>query len=376
MFHLFIFLKEQGSMPFDIQEVNMLSSKFSSILKTDAEAVIISSEVNRFYFTRFAASDGFLVITKNDSVFFTDSRYIEAAENSVTVCRCELFNSMKDTLVPFLQKAGVKTIYTESDNLTVSMYESYKKFFENCEVIALPEVEAIIGANRSVKNDYEVGEIVKAQRIAEKAFEHILSYIKPGVTDKDIALELEYFMLKNGADGLSFETIAVSGKNSSMPHGVPTLKKVEDGDFVTMDYGALVNGYHSDMTRTVAVGRVSDEQKKVYDTVLKAQLASINALKPGILGVDADKAARDVIASAGYGEYFGHGTGHGVGVEIHELPNLSPRSPATLEVGNIVTIEPGIYLPGKFGVRIEDMALITPDGKRVLTEAPKELIVL
>lgn len=363
-------------MPFDIQEVNMLSSKFSSILKTDAEAVIISSEVNRFYFTRFAASDGFLVITKNDSVFFTDSRYIEAAENSVTVCRCELFNSMKDTLVPFLQKAGVKTLYTESDNLTVSMYESYKKFFENCEVIALPEVEAIIGANRSVKNDYEVGEIVKAQRIAEKAFEHILSYIKPGVTDKDIALELEYFMLKNGADGLSFETIAVSGKNSSMPHGVPTLKKVEDGDFVTMDYGALVNGYHSDMTRTVAVGRVSDEQKKVYDTVLKAQLASIDALKPGITGVDADKAARDVISSAGYGEYFGHGTGHGVGVEIHELPNLSPRSPATLETGNIVTIEPGIYLPGRFGVRIEDMALITPDGKRVLTEAPKELIVL
>lgn len=354
----------------------MLSSKFSSILKTDSEAVIISSEVNRFYFTRFAASDGFLVITKSDSVFFTDSRYIEAAQNKVTACRCELFNSMKDTLVPYLSKMGVKTVYTESDNLTVSMYEAYKEIFEGCEVIALPEVETLIGESRSVKSEYEVGEIVKAQRIAEEAFNHILSYIKPGVTDKDIALELEYYMLRNGADGLSFETIAVSGKNSSMPHGVPTLKKVEVGDFVTMDYGALVNGYHSDMTRTVAVGKVSDEQKKVYDTVLKAQLASIDVLRPGITGVEADKEARDVIANAGYGEYFGHGTGHGVGVEIHELPNLSPRSPATLCEGNIVTIEPGIYLPGKFGVRIEDMALITKDGKRILTEAPKELIVL
>lgn len=354
----------------------MLSSIFSSVLKSDSEAVLISSEVNRFYFTGFAASDGFLVITSSDSVFFTDSRYIEAAEAKITVCKTALFKNMKESLVPYFEEKGITKIYTESDNLTVSMLSMFKSAFPFAEVSALPEIEAAIGAKRSVKSKLEVEKIVKAQRIAEKAFDHILGYIKPGVTDKDIALELEYFMLRNGADGLSFETIAVSGKNSSMPHGVPTLKKVEDGDFVTMDYGALYEGYHSDMTRTVAVGKISDEQKKVYDTVLKAQLSSLEVLKPGLLCRDADKAARDVIQSAGYGEYFGHGTGHGVGVEIHELPNVSPRSDATLEIGNIVTVEPGIYLPGRFGVRIEDMALITEEGSRNLTDAPKELIIL
>lgn len=354
----------------------MLSSVFSSVLKTDAEAVLISSEVNRFYFTGFAASDGFLVITKSDSVFFTDSRYIEAAENKISVCKTALFKNMSETLVPYFEEKGITKIYTESENLTVSMLSTFKKVFSFAQVEALPEIEDVIGTKRSVKTELETEKIVTAQRIAEKAFDHILGYIKPGITDKDIALELEYFMLRNGADGLSFETIAVSGKNSSMPHGVPTQKKVEDGDFITMDYGALFEGYHSDMTRTVAVGKISDEQKTVYNTVLKAQLSSLEALKPGLSCVDADKAARDIISAAGYGEYFGHGTGHGVGVEIHELPNVSPRSSATLEVGNIVTVEPGIYLPGRFGVRIEDMALITENGSRNLTNAPKELIVL
>lgn len=354
----------------------MLSTVFSSVLKSESEAVIISSEVNRFYFTGFAASDGFLVITKSDSVFFTDSRYIEAAGNKISVCRTELFKSMKETLLPYFENNGITTLYTESENLTVSMFEGFKKAFPFCTVKALPETEEVMGAKRSVKTELEVEKIVTAQRIAEKAFDHILGYIKPGVTDKEIALELEYFMLRNGADGLSFETIAVSGKNSSMPHGVPTQKKVEDGDFITMDYGALFEGYHSDMTRTVAVGKISDEQKKVYDTVLNAQKASLEVLKPGLLCSDADKAARDVIAVAGYGEFFGHGTGHGVGVEIHELPSVSPRSGATLEPGNIVTVEPGIYLPGKFGVRIEDMALINENGSRNLTNAPKELIIL
>lgn len=354
----------------------MLSSIFSSVLKTDAEAVLISSEVNRFYFTGFAASDGFLVITKSDSVFFTDSRYIEAAENKISVCKTALFKNMSETLAPYFEEKGITKIYTESENLTVSMLSMFKKVFSFAQVEALPEIEDVIGAKRSVKSELETEKIVKAQRIAEKAFDHILGYIKPGVTDKDIALELEYYMLKNGADGLSFETIAVSGKNSSMPHGVPTQKKVENGDFITMDYGALFEGYHSDMTRTVAVGKISDEQKAVYNTVLNAQLSSLEVLKPGLSCVEADKAARDVISAAGYGEYFGHGTGHGVGVEIHELPNVSPRSSATLEIGNIVTVEPGIYLPGRFGVRIEDMALITESGSKNLTNAPKELIVL
>ncbi len=183
-------------------------------------------------------------------------------------------------------------------------------------------------------------------------------------------------MLKNGAEALSFDTIVVSGVNSSMPHGVPSEKIIEDGDFITMDFGAVVDGYHSDMTRTVAVGFVTDEQQKVYDTVLKAQMASLDVIKSGISCIDADRAARDVIVNAGYGDYFGHGTGHGVGVEIHEIPNLSPKSTMTLEIGNIVTVEPGIYLPGKFGVRIEDMVFVTENGCKNLTNAQKSLIVL
>ena len=183
-------------------------------------------------------------------------------------------------------------------------------------------------------------------------------------------------LLRNGAEALSFDTIAVSGKNSSMPHGVPTDKTVEDGDFITLDFGAVVDGYHSDMTRTVAVGYVTEEQERVYDTVLKAQQASLDVIRAGISCFDADKAARDIITDAGYGDYFGHGTGHGVGIEIHELPNLSPRSTAILEKGNIVTVEPGIYLPGKFGVRIEDMVFVTENGCKNLTSSQKSLIVL
>ena len=183
-------------------------------------------------------------------------------------------------------------------------------------------------------------------------------------------------MLKNGAECVSFETIAVSGKNSSMPHGVPCDKKIEKGDFITMDFGAVVEGYHSDMTRTVAVGEVSSKQAEVYKTVLDAQLKSLETLKAGVSCFDADAAARNIIENAGYGEYFGHGTGHGVGIEIHEAPRLSPKSDAILKAGDIVTVEPGIYLPDEFGVRIEDMAFITENGFENLTRTPKNLIIL
>ena len=245
----------------------------------------------------------------------------------------------------------------------------------DCECLAEKADEAIKELRRT-KTESELKNICAAQRIAEQAFEHIRTFRKPGVTDREIGLELDYFMLRAGAQALSFETIAVSGRNSSMPHGVPTDKKVERGDFVTMDYGAVVNGYHSDMTRTVAVGEVSGKQAEVYDTVLKAQLTSLDLLAPGVACKDADAAARDVINAAGYGEFFGHGTGHGVGVEIHEFPVLNPRSAEILAPGDVVTVEPGIYLPGEFGVRIEDMAFITENGSENLTKCPKTLIIL
>ena len=343
---------------------------------SSSDAALIVSPENRFYFTNFASSDGFLLVSADRAVFITDGRYIEAAQKTVKNCEVMLQSHTISQIKDVLTALGAKSVAVEAERMTLKQYAEFARALDGIDVVCDGELDVVIEKIRSIKSKAQVEKIIKAQRIAEAAFEHILTFIKEGVTEKEVALELDYYMLSHGADGLSFETIAVSGKNSSKPHGVPSDKKIEKGDFVTMDFGAVVEGYHSDMTRTVAVGKVSDEQKKVYDTVLKAQLASIDVLRPGITGVEADKAARDVIANAGYGEYFGHGTGHGVGVEIHELPNLSPRSPATLCEGNIVTIEPGIYLPGKFGVRIEDMALITKDGKRILTEAPKELIVL
>ena len=353
-----------------------LQNKFYEILKSKNDCVIITSPENRRYFTSFNSSDGFLVITVDEATFFTDSRYIEAAQKQITACEAVLLRRVSETIVPFLKEKNIENIYLETERLTVAELNSLKKVFDFCKVEAKEEVDEIINKARAVKTDYEVDCIKKAQKIAEDAFSHILTFIKEGVTEKEIALELDFFMLKNGAEAVSFETIAVSGKNSSMPHGVPTDKKIENGDFITMDFGAVYNGYHSDMTRTVIVGKPTEKQKEVYETVLKAQKSALEVLKNGVTGFDADKVARDIIENAGYKENFGHGTGHGVGIEIHESPNLSPYSKATLETGNVVTVEPGIYIPDEFGVRIEDMALITEDGYINLTSCEKELIIL
>ena len=311
-------------------------------------ALIVSPE-NRRYFTEFPSSDGFLLVTRDDAVFITDSRYIEAAENKVTECKTALQKREISQVYDFFKSNGAEKVGIEASRMTVS---------------------------ELAKSESEIEKIKKAQKLAEGAFDDICGFIKPGVTEKEIALRLEYYMLTHGAEGLSFETIAVSGKNTSMPHGVPTDKKIEVGDFVTMDYGALYDGYHSDMTRTVAVGKVSDEQKKVYNTVLEAQKAGLDFIRPGVSGKDADRVSRDIIENAGYGKYFGQSLGHGVGVEIHEKPNLSPSSEFILKKGNVVTVEPGIYVPGKFGVRIEDFAVITENGAENMTHCPKELIIL
>ncbi len=339
------------------------------------EAFLIVSQANRFYFTDFEASDGYLVISKEKAVFLTDGRYIEAARKKAQNCDEIMLLKKADEDLPALMKSlGINKIYTEAENLTVADFSKLSKMFDS-EVSPRKTDEAVANLRRH-KKEYEKQRIIGAQRIAEKAFEHILTFIRPGVSEKDIRLELEFFMLKNGADGLSFETIAISGANTSMPHGVPTDKKIECGEFVTMDYGALLGGYHSDMTRTVAVGSVSDKMAEVYNTVLAAQQACFDVLRPGLPCKDADKAARDVIEKAGYGSYFTHSTGHGVGVDIHEAPTLSTRSEAVLEAGDVVTDEPGIYIPGEFGVRIEDMAFITETGYENLTKCEKSLIIL
>lgn len=360
-----------GSAPFygEIMNIKNLQSALSA-----NQAYLIISPENRRYLTSFPSSAGYLLITENEAVFLIDSRYIEAAKKAVSGCETVLLTDFSKQLAEYIEKLSVKTLLLEGESLSVSKAESIKKIC-GCECDFV-KADKAISALRRIKNEDEKQKILAAQAIAEEAFENILGFIKEGVTEQEIALNLDFFMLRNGAEDISFQTIAVSGKNSSMPHGVPSDKKVEKGDFITMDFGAVYDGYHSDMTRTVAVGEVSSKQAEIYETVLRAQKNSLDILKAGITCKAADAAARDVIKNAGYGEFFGHGTGHGVGIEIHEAPTLNPRSEEILRIGDIVTVEPGIYLPDEFGVRIEDMAFITENGCENLTKSPKNLIIL
>lgn len=346
-------------------------------LKEKYTAALITSEENVRYFTSFSSTNGYLVLTGDSSIFLTDSRYIEAAKNRITGCdEVTEIKTVSETLVPLLENLGLRSIEIEAGRMTVNTLNAYKKALEFAEIISDGELDKAIDRLRAVKSEDEKEKIEKAQRIAEKAFDHILTFIKPGVTEREVSLALDFTMLRSGADALSFETIAVSGKNGSMPHGVPGNTKIENGDFVTMDFGAVVDGYHSDMTRTVAVGQVSDAQRKIYDTVLTAQTAALGAVRSGETCRAVDLKARDIITESGYGEYFGHGTGHGVGIEIHEFPTVSFRSETVLESGNVITIEPGIYLPGQFGVRIEDMVYVTENGCYNFTKCDKKLIIL
>ncbi|MBR3553217.1 MAG: aminopeptidase P family protein [Clostridia bacterium] len=340
------------------------------------EAALLLSEENTRYFTSFPSTNAALLVTKDTALYWTDSRYLEEAQRTVTGCDDVLeLKTLKDSVAPAVVSCGAKSLLLEGARITVKRYETVKALFPSCTVDA-DRLDTLVDHIRAVKTDEEVAAVTRAQRIAETALRGLLPEIRPGAVERELQLMLDVAMLRGGAEALSFDTILISGSNTSKPHGVPTDKKIARGDFVTIDFGAVVRGYHSDMTRTFAVGEVSDKMKQVYDTVLAAQTAGLAALFPGKTGKEIDTVSRDVIAQAGFGECFGHGLGHGVGVEIHENPVLNQRSDWVLQQGHIVTVEPGIYLPGEFGVRIEDMALITPDGCRSLTDFEKDLIIL
>lgn len=338
-------------------------------------AVLICDNVNRRYISGFDSSLGYLLICEKEIYLFVDGRYITAAKSSVKDgINVILLEDIYEQINSLLSNNAIKNLFLEA-SLSVTNFVGFKKNIKFDIECSTKLCEDFLVA-RSVKDKYEIEKTIQAQRIAEEAFVEVLNYIKVGISEKDIALELDYLMRKKGSEGVSFDTICVSGVNSCLPHGVPTDKKIECGDFITMDFGAVCEGYHSDMTRTVAVSYVSDEMAKVYDTVLNAQIAAIKAVKKNVSCKDVDKAARDVINEAGYGEYFSHSTGHGVGLEIHEYPNLSVKSKKMLKTGQIVTCEPGIYLPGKFGVRIEDMVVVKNISSQNLTKAAKTLIIL
>ena len=340
------------------------------------DCALITSDINRRYFTGMKSSAGVIVAFPEKAYLLIDFRYIEKARETVKSAEVKEMKTLYPQINELIKKHGAKTVAIESEIMTVKELRTYQSKLNGIEIDTSDKLSDAINGLRMVKSDYEKECIIKAQRIAEKSLEQLMPFIKIGRTEREVALELNRLMFENGAEDLSFETIVLSGANTSMPHGVPSDKKIEYGEFVLMDFGAVYNGYHSDMTRTVCVGEPTDEMKKVYDIVLEAQNAGINSARAGIKGVELDSISRDIIEKAGYGEYFGHSLGHGVGLEIHEKPNASPNYSHRLEKGNVITVEPGIYIEGKFGVRIEDFVILTENGCENLTKYAKNLITL
>lgn len=334
----------------------------------DEEAVLISGKANIYYYSKFTSEDAYLYITKNQRFIITDSRYtLQASEQAQGFEVCII------SLEKFLENTKETKIYYEENYITAASLCKLSEMLKGRELVF---GQSIISAPRQCKSEEEIKKIEKAEELGDRAFEHILPMIKPGVTEKSVALELEFFMRNNGASALSFETICASGKRGAMPHGVAADKKIEKGDFVTLDFGCVLGGYCSDMTRTVSVGKPNKQLEEIYNIVLEAQKAAIDSIKSGVDCKDADFIARNIIDKAGYGKYFGHSLGHSVGIEIHENPNLSPKSSDCLKVGNVVTVEPGIYIPELGGVRIEDVVAITECGCINLTKSPKDLIIV
>ena len=339
------------------------------------DAMLLTSEANCYYATGFMG-EGIALVTRRGSWYFTDSRYTEAADKAIgnaavirEVSREKPFSALINEA---LAEAGAEKAGFEEQRMTVAEHAVYSEKL-HC---TLTPASSLMTELRGSKDEEELSCMTAAQRIAEGALEQILKEIRPGMTEKEIAARLNYLMVSAGAEKTAFDTIVASGPNGSMPHAVPGMRKVREGDFITMDFGCVYKGYCSDMTRTVALGRPSDEMRNVYDIVLQAQLAGIAAAKAGVTGAVIDGAARKVIQDAGYGACFGHSFGHSLGIDIHEAPNAAPGNDKPMPDGAVVSAEPGIYLPGKFGVRIEDVMILRPDGAQVITKAPKALLVL
>ena len=342
----------------------------------DTECALITSDVNRRYFTGMKSSDGLVLAFPEKAYLLIDFRYIEKARNTVTSAEVIELKKLQPQMSELLKKHGVSKVSVESDTMTIRQLNSYKHTFREVTFDDSNALSDAVKKLRMTKDDEEISYIRKAQEIAETAFEELLRFIRAGVTEREITLELNRLMFFYGAEDLSFETIALAGANTSMPHGVPSDKKVGEGEFVLLDFGAVWNGYHSDMTRTVCVGKPSEEMEKVYNIVLEAQLAALEAARAGITGRELDRISRDIIEKAGYGEYFGHSLGHGVGQEIHEYPTLSPKKSQTLKNGMVFTIEPGVYIDGKFGIRIEDTVVLENGKVKRLYTDDKKLLIL
>ena len=355
--------------------MNNIKKIQEKLIEKNLDAVLVTDEKNQRYASGFPITDGAVVVGLEKSWLITDSRYIEAAEAAVDGSLTEVvLYDREHPLTGIIRSvcAGMARLAAEDKKLSHVGYLGYEKALGR-ELLPAGDLFETL---RASKTEEEIACMIEAQRISEKALETVLHIIKPGMTERQVAAELVYNMLKNGSEGNSFDPIVITGSKTSLPHGVPGDKVIQSGDFVTMDFGSIKHGYCSDMTRTVAVGSASEEMRNVYDTVLRAQLAGIAAAKAGVPGKEIDAAARKVISDAGYGKYFGHGFGHSLGLDIHELPNANPSGEAPMPAGAVCSAEPGIYIPGRFGVRIEDVMVIREGGAEIITKAPKELLVL
>ena len=349
--------------------------KIQQKLCTD-EAFIVFYGPNRFYLTGFNSSAGAVLITPKSASFIIDFRYFEKAKKVVKSCNVILSDKIWQQITEILKADKIKTLYVENRTLSLSEFSALKKQLGGFKISEDTTLDDYIYLLRSVKSESELSLMRKAQALTDETFEYILDYIRPGKTEKAIALELEFYMRRHGSEGMAFDSIVVSGENSSLPHGTPGDREVGQGDFITMDFGAVIGGYCADMTRTVAIGEVSDKQMLVYNTVLNAQLEAMKHIKAGAVCKEIDAVARNLIDNNGFEGCFGHSLGHSLGIEVHEAPGFNLRDNTALESGMVLSVEPGIYLENEFGVRIEDVICVTNDGFENLTKSPKELIIL
>lgn len=364
-----------------------LDRTYNIIKDKELTGLILTDGYNIDYITGYKGHTGMALFLENERFLLTDSRYTEQAEYEAKdfICVDIGMDGYSKSIRRIVQdKYGNDSSYITSKDIKLGFedksisYSQYKALFDNIgDIVTLVELGDDISKLRMIKTEEEIALIAKAESIGDEAFNHIINYIEVGMTEKQVALELEYVMKSLGADGLSFDTIVASGSNSSMPHAVPTDRVLEDGDFVTLDFGCVYKGYCSDMTRTVHMGdEMTEKELQVYTVVLNAQKEALKAIKPGMVCSDIDKVARDYIAAHGYGDYFGHGLGHGVGLYIHEEPRFSRACDTVLQPGMVLSVEPGIYIPGEFGVRIEDLIVVTEDGYENLAASPKVLILM
>jgi len=336
--------------------------------------MLITNQVNRLFATGFSSSAGALLVTATEAWFFIDPRYIEAAETAVKdacVILVTRDTTITDCVGTVVKENSISSLGFEDSSIS---YSGHLEWAEKLAVEMIP-AQKLINDLRNIKSRADIDRMIEAQRLTEKVYEEILPLISTNMTEKELAAEIVYRSLKNGADDQSFSPIVVSGTNSSRPHGVPSGNKIAKG-FLTIDFGVKLNGWCSDTTRTLCIGKPDEEMVRIYETVLKAQEAGIAATHGGVQGVDVDAAARAVIEGAGYGEYFGHGFGHSLGLEVHESLRAAQISKDILPAGAVISAEPGIYLPGRYGVRIEDVLYVTESGSENITKLPKELIVL